>query len=349
MRNLNTFVLGAVVALSIPASLSAQRKGALEVGGFGRFTKFADTLQIGNGMGGGGRAGVFILRNLSIEMDVSYAEADVTKLPFLVDRGQILDKVSHTLWSYRLLYNAPLSERVKLLVGGGYGYDAFGRERAVAPRGGGPQGLVGLRFLINDKVSLRVEGTGQYTVPGDEKTLPTPRDTHLDLGAQAGLSLSFFTRDPKPRIQYDTTTITRTVRDTVYQPRIDTLRIAPATATAVAGKPIVIGAINFAFNKSDITPEAKKILDVIAASLTESVNSSRTIDVTGNTDAIGSEGYNQKLGQDRADQAKAYLVSKGVAESRVNARTAGEGDPLAPNSSDNGRATNRRVLVMLSN
>ena len=349
MRNLNTFVLGAVVALSIPASLSAQRKGALEVGGFGRFTKFADTLQIGNGMGGGGRAGVFILRNLSIEMDVSYAEADVTKLPFLVDRGQILDKVSHTLWSYRLLYNAPLSERVKLLVGGGYGYDAFGRERAVAPRGGGPQGLVGLRFLINDKVSLRVEGTGQYTVPGDEKTLPTPRDTHLDLGAQAGLSLSFFTRDPKPRIQYDTTTITRTVRDTVYQPRIDTLRIAPATATTVAGKPIVIGAINFAFNKSDITPEAKKILDVIAASLTESVNSSRTIDVTGNTDAIGSEGYNQKLGQDRADQAKAYLVSKGVAESRVNARTAGEGDPLAPNSSDNGRATNRRVLVMLSN
>lgn len=348
MRNLNTFVLGAVVALSIPASLSAQRKGALEVGGFGRFTKFADTLQIGNGMGGGGRAGVFILRNLSIEMDVSYAEADVTKLPFLVDRGQILDKVSHTLWSYRLLYNAPISERVKLLVGGGYGYDAFGRERAVAPRGGGPQGLVGLRFLINDKVSLRVEGTGQYTIPGDVDTKPYARDPHLDLGAQAGLSLSFFTRDPKPRIQYDTTIVTR--RDTVYQTRIDTIRpIAQATPTTVAGKPIVIGAINFAFNKSDITPEAKKILDVIAASLTEAVNSSRTIDVTGNTDAIGSEGYNQKLGQDRADQAKAYLVSKGVAESRVNARTAGEGDPLAPNSSDNGRATNRRVLVMLSN
>jgi len=349
MRNLNKFALGAVLALSIPASLSAQRKGALEVGGFGRFTKFADTLQIDNGFGGGGRAGVFILRNLSIEMDVSYAEANVAerKKPYIVDRGQVLDKVSHTLWSYRLLYNAPLSERVKLLVGGGYGYDAFGRERNVAPRGGGPQGLVGLRFVLNDKVSLRVEGTGQYTVPGDEDTKPTPRDTHLDLGAQAGLSLSFFTRDPKPRIQYDTTIVTR--RDTMYITRIDTVRIAPATATTVAGKPIVIGAINFAFNKSDITPEAKKILDLIAASLNEQVNSSRTIDVTGNTDAIGSEKYNLKLGQDRADQAKAYLVSKGVAESRVNARTAGEGDPLAPNSSDNGRATNRRVLVMLSN
>lgn len=348
MRTLNTLAIGAVLALSIPASLSAQRKGALEIGGFGRFTKFADTLQIDNGMGAGGRAGVFIMRNLSLEMDVSYAEADVTKLPFVVDRGQILDKVSHTLWSYRLLYNAPLSERVKLLLGAGYGYDAYGMERTVAPRGGGPQGLVGLRFVLNDKLSLRVEGTGQYTVPGDEDTKPTPRDTHLDLGAQAGLSLSFFTRDPKPRIQYDTTIITR--RDTVFITRIDTVPPrAAATPTTVAGKPIVIGAINFAFNKSDITPEAKKILDLIAASLNEQVNSSRTIDVTGNTDAIGSEKYNLKLGQDRADQAKAYLVSKGVAESRINARTAGEGDPLAPNETDNGRATNRRVLVMLSN
>ena len=347
MRNLNKFALGAALALAIPASAFAQRKGALEIGGFGRFTKFADTVQIDNGLGGGGRAGVFIFRNWSVEMDVSYAEADVLKKPFLVDRGDTLNTVSHTLWSYRLLYNAPLSERVKLLLGAGYGYDAYGHERNVAPRGGGPQGLVGLRFVLNDRVSLRFEGTGQYTVPGDEKTLPTPRDPHFDIGGQAGLSLSFFTRDPKPRIQYDTVTVMK--HDTVFTTRIDTVRIAPATSTTAAGRPIVIGAINFAFNKSDITPEAKKILDLIAASLNEQVNSSRTVDVTGNTDAIGSERYNLKLGQDRADQAKAYLVSKGVAESRINARTAGEGDPLAPNTTDNGRATNRRVLVMLTN
>ena len=328
MRNLKTFALGAVLALSLPLTASAQRKGALEIGGFGRFTKFADTLQIDNGLGGGGRAGVFIFRNWSIEMDVSYAEADVLKRPILVDRGDSLNKVSHTLWSYRLLYNAPISERVKLLLGAGYGYDAYGRERNVAPRGGGPQGLVGLRFVLNDRFSLRLEGTGQYTLPEDEDARPLPRTTHFDVGGQAGISVSFFTRDPKPRIQYDTTIVTR--RDTVYQTRIDTIRVAAATPTAAAGRPIVIGAINFAFNKSDITDEAKKILDVIAASLTEQVNSSRTIDVTGNTDAIGSESYNTKLGQDRADQAKAYLVSKGVAESRINARTQGESDPLAP-------------------
>jgi OOP family OmpA-OmpF porin len=126
--------------------------------------------------------------------------------------------------------------------------------------------------------------------------------------------------------------------------RIDTLRLVGPSP-----RPIVIGAINFAFNKSDISPEAKTVLDVIAASLVEPTNTSRTITVTGNTDAIGSERYNETLGQARADQAKAYLVSKGVAESRVVARTQGEADPVAPNTTDNGRATNRRVLVMLSN
>lgn len=348
MRNLKTFALGAAaLALALPVTAFAQRRGALEIGGFGRYTKFADTLRIDGAVGGGGRAGVYVFRNWLLEMDVSYAEADVNKTPFVVDRGVTLDKVSHTLWSYRLLYNAPISPRVKLLLGGGYGYDAYGMERTVAPRGGGPQGLVGLRFIVNDRVSLRFEGTGQYTIPADDSTIPYPRSTHFDYGAQAGLSLSFFTNDPKPRVQYDTVTVTR--RDTVYVNRIDTVRIAPPTPTTVAGRPVVIGAINFAFNKSDITPEAKTILDKIAASLTEQVNSSRTIDVTGNTDAIGSEKYNLKLGQDRADQAKAYLVSKGVAESRITARTQGESDPLAPNTSDNGRATNRRVLVMLTN
>ena len=134
------------------------------------------------------------------------------------------------------------------------------------------------------------------------------------------------------------------MHDTVYIRRIDTVKVA-----GPAAKPIVIGAVNFAFNKSDISPEAKTVLDVIAASLVEPTNSSRTITVTGNTDAIGSERYNEKLGQDRADQAKAYLVSKGVAESRIVARTQGEKDPIAPNTTDNGRATNRRVLVMLTN
>jgi OOP family OmpA-OmpF porin len=342
MRSLSKFALAASLTLALPATAFAQRQGAIEIGGFGRYTKFADTLRVESGAGAGGRAGVYILKNLMLEMDVSYANLDVSAraLGTGVPGVDTLTKVSHTLWSYRLLYNQPLSDRVKLLLGGGYGYDAFGRARTVAPRSGGPQGLAGLRFIINDRLSARVEGIGQYNVQVEEREGIPETPSHFNLGAQAGLSLSFFGKEkvvPAPAVTE------RIVRDTVYVTRIDTVRVT------VPGEPIVIGAINFAFAKSDISNEAKAILDKIAESLTKPVNSSRTILVTGNTDAIGSERFNLRLGQERADQAKAYLVSKGVAESRITARSAGESDPVAPNTTDNGRATNRRVLVMLNN
>ncbi|WP_310569994.1 OmpA family protein [Gemmatimonas sp.] len=342
MRTLHKFIIGATLSVALPASAFAQRQGAIELGAFGRVTKFADTLKLDTGLGLGGRAGIYAFKNWLLEMELSYADVDVN-LPRSGDVSRdTLNKVSHALWAYRLTYNHPLSDRVKLLAGAGYAYDSYGRVRIVAPRGGGPQGLLGLRYIINDRLSARFEGTGTYVLPADDDAKPVARAAAFNLGAQAGLSLSFFTRDPKPRVQYDTVRVSQ--RDTVYVNRIDTVRIA-----GPAARPIVIGAINFAFNKSDISNEAKTILDIIAASLVEPTNSSRTITVTGNTDAIGSERYNETLGQARADQAKAYLVSKGVAESRVVARTQGEKDPVAPNTTDNGRATNRRVLVMLTN
>jgi len=333
------FVAAAALAI-LPATAEAQRQGAVEIGAFGRFTKFADTLGLDAGFGAGGRAGFYVLRNVMLEMDLSYGDMNVSTPVF-----DSLDKVSHTLWAYRLLWNAPMGDRLRLMVGGGYAFDAYGRVRSVAPRGGGPQGLLGLRAIINDRVSARFEATGHYVMPADEDTRPVGRATHFNMGAQAGISVGFFLNPPRPVIQYDTVRVV--TRDTVYNTRIDTVRIAGTAAAP--GRPIVIGAINFAFNRSDITDEAKLILDRIAESLTDPVNASRTITVTGNTDAIGSEQYNIRLGQDRADQAKAYLVSKGIAESRVVARTAGEGDPIAPNTTDNGRATNRRVLIMLTN
>jgi OOP family OmpA-OmpF porin len=352
MRSLRAFALGVVLVATLPASSSAQRQGALELGALGRITKFADTLHLSTGFGLGGRAGIYIFRNVLAELELTYADVDVDEAYRFVRGADTLKKVSDALWVYRLVYNHPLGDKAALLLGGGYAYDSYGRVRIVAPRGGGPQALVGLRLILNDRLSARFEGTGTFVMPADADTRPVARSTHVNLGAQAGLSVSFFTRPPRPRI--DTVRVVQ--RDTVFVPRIDTVRLAApvtggggAATGAAPATPVVIGAVHFAFNKYDITDEAKKVLDVIAESLLRPSNTSRTITVTGNTDAIGSEGYNEKLGQARADQAKAYLVSRGVSADRIVARTAGETDPLAPNDTDNGRATNRRVLIMLTN
>jgi Outer membrane protein and related peptidoglycan-associated (lipo)proteins len=66
---------------------------------------------------------------------------------------------------------------------------------------------------------------------------------------------------------------------------------------------------------------------------------------TGHTDSIGTEAYNQKLSERRANAVKAYLVSKGVPASKITTLGKGETQPVATNKTKEGRAKNRRVDV----
>lgn len=70
--------------------------------------------------------------------------------------------------------------------------------------------------------------------------------------------------------------------------------------------------------------------------------------VEGHTDSDGDDDYNMNLSQRRANAVKAYLVSKGVSESRIAAKGYGETMPVASNKTDEGKAKNRRVELILT-
>lgn len=99
--------------------------------------------------------------------------------------------------------------------------------------------------------------------------------------------------------------------------------------------------VTFAFDSSDLTSTAKTNLDKLTQVLVN--NPDTNINIYGHTDSKGSDDYNQKLSERRANSVKAYLAGKGIASSRLFALGEGESMPVATNDTDAGRAQNRRV------
>ncbi len=108
-------------------------------------------------------------------------------------------------------------------------------------------------------------------------------------------------------------------------------------------KIVSLEGVHFAFDSSRLTSEAKSILDSAAVKLNAHSGSRFTIE--GHTDSYGSDVYNQQLSERRAKAVMNYLISQGVAASRLVAVGKGESFPIASNDSREGRAENRRVDV----
>ncbi|MCX5902273.1 MAG: OmpA family protein [Proteobacteria bacterium] len=115
----------------------------------------------------------------------------------------------------------------------------------------------------------------------------------------------------------------------------------PAPAPAPVEEKIVLNGIRFDFNKAVIKPEFVPVLDEAVAVLQK--HPGKKVTIEGNTDAIGSDAYNMKLGQRRADSVKKYLVEKGIAADTLTTESFGESKPVADNKTKEGRAMNRRV------
>ncbi len=124
---------------------------------------------------------------------------------------------------------------------------------------------------------------------------------------------------------------------------------APVVEEAVVVKEetIVIRDVHFQFNKSTLTPSDKQVLDKIATRLKAEAPTAQ-LTVTGHTDSVGSDTYNQKLSDKRAHSVVEYLIEQGVPRSNfVSVVGAGESQPVADNKTADGRAQNRRTEIKI--
>jgi OmpA-OmpF porin, OOP family len=105
--------------------------------------------------------------------------------------------------------------------------------------------------------------------------------------------------------------------------------------------------VHFAFDKYNLTEYAQASLDsdVTTINKLSGTYPSLKVDVSGHTDWIGTDAYNQALSERRATAVKDYLVRKGVDAGRIRTYAYGESQPVAPNTTAEGRALNRRAEI----
>ncbi|WP_295939313.1 OmpA family protein [uncultured Xanthomonas sp.] len=101
--------------------------------------------------------------------------------------------------------------------------------------------------------------------------------------------------------------------------------------------------ITFDFNQSTLKPQFYSALNGVAQTLGE--YNQTMIEVVGHTDSIGSDAVNQRLSEQRASSVAAYLTAQGVQPERIQTLGAGKKYPIADNSTEAGRAQNRRVEI----
>ena len=164
---------------------------------------------------------------------------------------------------------------------------------------------------------VQTDATGNYLI-----TLPVGKDYAFNVNRKGYLFFSenFSLKEKNP--------------DSTYN--ID-IPLQPLSANAS----VVLRNIFFDVNKYELEPESTTELDIIVQLMKE--NPTLKIQISGHTDNVGKASDNLRLSENRAKTVVEYLVEKGIPESRLSYKGFGAEKPVADNTTEEGRATNRRT------
>jgi len=214
---------------------------------------------------------------------------------------------------------------------------------------------VGFRNMLSPNFALRVEGRmgiEHYAdLPGAKtayNSLATIGFSYFGAGRRRPPGAPPCPECPRQRVRVDT------VRVFVQPPPPPPHRcehgIAPAGVPTdefgciILADTLLLEAVRFEFDKSEITPTAIPILDRVAESMNAHPNA--VFEIAGHTDSVGTFAYNFLLSARRAAAVRNYLIRQGVPAWKMTAVGFGEGFPIAPNATVEGRALNRRGIQL---
>ena len=124
------------------------------------------------------------------------------------------------------------------------------------------------------------------------------------------------------------------------------LNVVLETRETARGLIVNLSDVLFDFNSATLKPGAREKLARIAGIIL--ANPGLQIEIEGHTDSVGSDSYNQRLSEQRAESVRAYLERNGIARSVVGTSGLGESQPVASNTTAAGRQQNRRVELVVT-
>jgi outer membrane protein OmpA-like peptidoglycan-associated protein len=191
---------------------------------------------------------------------------------------------------------------------------------------------------------LKADTDGDGLKDGDEvlkyKTDPLKADTDGD-GLKDGDEVMKYATNPL-KADTDGGTVDDMTEVTRGSNPLDPTDDVPKIAVQVAvGASIVMQGVSFESGKAVLSPSSTDSLE--KAYLVLSENPEVAVEIQGYTDNTGKKATNMKLSQDRANAVRTWLVNKGIAADRITAKGFGPENPIAPNTTKEGKAQNRRI------
>jgi SH3 domain-containing YSC84-like protein 1 len=221
----------------------------------------------------------------------------------------------------------------------------------------------GMKKLLSDKFTIGGEAQAAAGPVGRNASANTDVLLHAEIlswsrsrGLFAGLSLEGSTLRPddseNEKIYGEKISNEKILQEPVKTPRgarplvaeLNRYHVTSTASTLRATGRATLSNVRFETGKAEITPDSETALNEVVTSLKE--HADWKIRVEGYTDNVGSKEANLKLSTERAEAVANWLASHGVDRDRLSSKGFGEAHPVTSNSTEEGRAKNRRVELV---
>lgn len=271
--------------------------------------KYADNIDLSYGL-------KFATRVMpSVLLEIGYAHINNTEYHFSKE------STNAERYSVDLIKEFNIHSEVSPYILGGFGYEHISNELHSVDSDFFGQYGVGVRYALADFLHLKTELKHMISLDG-----------RSDIVGMVGFSIPFGTYAK----EVEAVEVVKVTEEILEE--VEIIEVAEEKPTL---SHIHTFSVQFPFDSSVIAPQYNAEIKDFAQSMKENPNQTATI--SGHTDSIGDDGYNQKLSIRRANAVKDAIINEGVHAERLEAKGYGESKPIANNATKEGRQENRRV------